>query len=259
MSEFFSEPALEVASGETPVFSLIWLHGLGADGSDFLPVVGELGLPPGLPGRFVFPHAPWRRVTCNGGYEMRAWYDILSLQSTAREIDERHLQEAVAAVQGLIESERGRGMPAERIFLAGFSQGGAVAYASGLAAAQRLGGVIALSTYIACERQLRGACRNDVALFAAHGTADEVVAPQLGRRAYAFAQEQGVVDTEWHDYPKRERLAAHRTRPVMPVITPAFTRPGWPAPPADAAWRLRAPPVSGAPGYHPRTRHPARA
>ena len=99
MSEFFSEPALEVASGETPVFTLIWLHGLGADGSDFLPVAGELGLPPGLPGRFVFPHAPWRRVTCNGGYEMRAWYDILSLQANAREIDERHLQEAVVALR----------------------------------------------------------------------------------------------------------------------------------------------------------------
>lgn len=214
MSEFFSEPALEVASGETPVFSLIWLHGLGADGSDFLPVVGELDLPPELPGRFIFPHAPWRRVTCNGGYEMRAWYDILSLQADAREINERHLHQAVAAVQGLIERERGRGMPAERIFLAGFSQGGAVAYASGLAAPQRLGGVIALSTYIACERQLRGRCRNDVPLFAAHGTADEVVAPQLGRRAYAFAKEQGMVDAEWHDYPIGHNVCLEEIRAV---------------------------------------------
>ncbi|WP_371324030.1 carboxylesterase [Dechloromonas sp. ZY10] len=214
MSDFFSEPAIELVTGQTPRFTLIWLHGLGADGSDFVPVVSELGVSAEWPGRFVFPHAPWRRVTCNGGYEMRAWYDILSLRPAAREINEEHLQAACGAVQGLIERELVRGIPPERVFLAGFSQGGAVAYATGLPAPWRLGGVIALSTYVANESALKGRCRNDIALFAAHGADDDVVAPVLGRRAFAMAVEEGVGDAEWHDYPLAHQVSLEEVRAI---------------------------------------------
>jgi len=212
MTSFFSEPAIRIATGDSPGFVLIWLHGLGADGSDFVPVIEELGLPPDLPGHFIFPHAPWRRVTCNGGYEMRAWYDILSLQTTAREINSAHLQAACSAVQDLIEAEIAGGIPAERIFLAGFSQGGAVAYAAGLNSPRRLGGIVALSTYIASEAALAGACRDDVPLFAAHGSDDDVVAPALGRRAYAFARSQGIAVAEWHEYPMAHQVCLEEIR-----------------------------------------------
>ena len=194
---------IELVSGEDPSFSLIWLHGLGADGSDFVPVVPELRLRHGLSGRFIFPHAPYMRVTCNGGYEMRAWYDILSLEPNSRRVDVAGLLESRETVRRLIAREIQRGIPARRIFIAGFSQGGAVAYTTALTHGESLGGVIALSTYLPAADLLRdeaiGANR-DIPIFAAHGSDDDVVSLELGVKAKDFLEGQGC-RLEWHTYP----------------------------------------------------------
>ena len=209
---FFSEPALVVNRGEAPTFAVIWLHGLGADGSDFVPVIGELGLPATLSGRFIFPHAPWRAVTCNGGYEMRAWYDILALAPGRRQINEDDLAAACVAVQALIDAEIAAGIPAERIILAGFSQGGAVAYATALRSPQALAGVAALSTYLPLAISGEPALRRDLALFAAHGDADDVVAPALGQAAYQQLCTHGVCSAEWHAYPMAHQVCLEEIR-----------------------------------------------
>ena len=195
--------ALVVDTAEAPSWSVIWLHGLGADGSDFVPVVPELGLPeaPGI--RFVFPHAPELPVTCNGGYVMPAWYDIISLAENDRQVDETGLLQSRAAVRQLIAAENRRGVPASRIVLVGFSQGGAVAYLTALTHAEPLAGLIALSTYIPAPALLlaeAAAANKTLDIFAAHGAADDVVSPQLGRRARDLLRSQGY-NVAWHEYP----------------------------------------------------------
>jgi phospholipase/carboxylesterase len=140
--------AIELQPATNPRFSVIWMHGLGADGSDFVPVVPHLGLDDAPAMRFVFPNAPQIPVTCNGGYVMPAWYDIITLDSNTRTVDEAGILRSREAIRRLIERENQRGVPCERIFLAGFSQGGAIAYATALTHPQRLAGIIALSTYI---------------------------------------------------------------------------------------------------------------
>ncbi|HSG23156.1 MAG TPA: alpha/beta hydrolase [Azonexus sp.] len=196
-------PAIEIENGENPQYSVIWLHGLGADGSDFVPVVPELGLA-AVPGvRFIFPHAPEISVTCNNGYVMPAWYDIISLNSTSREIDEAGIVESRTAIRRLIARENQRGIPSERIFLAGFSQGGAVAYTTALTHPESLAGVIALSTYLPSRelvtRELSAANRA-IPIFAGHGTEDDVVSPELGLVARDFLVQQAY-RVEWHEYP----------------------------------------------------------
>ena len=196
-------PAIEVETHDNPRYAVIWMHGLGADGSDFVPVVPELGLvdAPGV--RFVFPHAPEIPVTCNGGYVMRAWYDIVSLDSSSREIDEAGIVHSRAAIRRLIARENRRGIPCSRIFLAGFSQGGAVAYLTAMTHDEALAGVIALSTYIPCGELLareRTEVNRDIAIFAAHGRADDVVSPELGRRARDLLVRLGY-RVDWHEYP----------------------------------------------------------
>lgn len=196
-------PAIEVETHDNPRYAVIWMHGLGADGSDFVPVVPELGLvdAPGV--RFVFPHAPEIPVTCNGGYVMRAWYDIVSLDSSSREIDEAGIVHSRAAIRRLIARENRRGIPCARIFLAGFSQGGAVAYLTAMTHDEALAGVIALSTYIPCGELLareRTEVNRDIAIFAAHGRADDVVSPELGRRARDLLVRLGY-RVDWHEYP----------------------------------------------------------
>jgi len=194
---------LEVETSADPKFAVIWLHGLGADGSDFVPVIPELGLPDAPGVRFIFPHAPHMPVTCNGGYVMRAWYDIISLDSNARRIDEAGILASREIIRGLIELEKSRGIPVGRIFLAGFSQGGAVAYTTALTHPEKLAGVIALSTYIPSPALLTdesaGANRS-TPIFAAHGTHDDVVAPSLGLAARKLLSERGYA-VDWHEYP----------------------------------------------------------
>lgn len=194
---------IELVHGDNPRYAVIWLHGLGADGSDFVPVVPELGLA-GSPGvRFVFPNAPAMPVTCNGGYVMPAWYDIISLEPHSRRIDEAGIVASRAAIRRLIERENGRGIPCERIFLAGFSQGGAVAYTTALTHPEALAGVIALSTYLPVETLVeREATPANARLpvFAAHGSHDDVVSPALGRRARDVVAARGHA-VVWQEYP----------------------------------------------------------
>lgn len=196
-------PAIEVETAAMPRFSVVWMHGLGADGSDFEAVVPELGLDGGPGVRFIFPHAPQIPVTCNGGYVMPAWYDIITLDSTTRTVDEAGILRSREAIRRLIERENQRGVPSERIFLAGFSQGGAIAYATALTHAERLAGIIALSTYIPTPALLEteGTAVNDgLPIFAAHGTEDDVVSPELGIRARDLVQRLGHA-VEWREYP----------------------------------------------------------
>lgn len=196
-------PAIEVETAANPQFSVIWLHGLGADGSDFVPLVPELGLAGERAVRFIFPHAPAIPVTCNGGYVMPAWYDIVSLDSNSRSVDEAGIVRSLQAVAALIGRENQRGIPCGRVFVAGFSQGGAVAYATALTYPEKLAGVIALSTYIPLPGLLAdqaAAANRAIPIFAAHGTADEVVPFELGRTAKELLIERGY-RVQWHDYP----------------------------------------------------------
>lgn len=193
---------IEHQTGDAPTTSVIVLHGLGADGSDFVPLVQELDLRAIGPVRFVFPHAPTMPVTINGGYEMRAWYDILGADLVRRE-DEAGLRASQRRVAALIDRERQRGVPAERIVLAGFSQGCAMALLTGLRYPERLAGIVGLSGYLPLPAQL-DAERHDanrlVPIFLAHGTADPVV--PMARALASRETLRGLgYDVEWHDYP----------------------------------------------------------
>jgi phospholipase/carboxylesterase len=195
-------PCTEVSTSENPEFAVIWLHGLGADGSDFVPVVPELGLGDALSIRFIFPDAPAIPVTCNGGYVMPAWYDIISLDATNRVIDEQGIWTARNSIRDLIAFENQRGIPCSNIVLAGFSQGGAVAYTTALTHPESLAGLIALSTYLPGEALIaREATEANQALniFAGHGTDDEVVSMALGCRARDVVTQHGC-QLEWHEY-----------------------------------------------------------
>jgi len=192
--------AVEVTTGGNPVGSVIWLHGLGADGHDFEPIVPELRLPATMPLRFVFPHAPVRPVTINGGMAMRAWYDIVSLDSAGR-ADAKGVQESTALLERLIDDEIERGIESDRIVIAGFSQGGAIAINAALRARRRLAGLMALSTYIALPAELdAGTGPRDLPIFMAHGSLDPMLPMQWGRSSADRLVEAGFV-VEWHDYP----------------------------------------------------------
>lgn len=209
-------PAIEVETSEMPRFSVIWMHGLGADGSDFEPVVPELGLEGGPAVRFVFPHAPHMPVTCNGGYVMPAWYDIVSLDSNSRTVDVAGLCRSRQAIRGLIERENQRGVPCSRVFLAGFSQGGAVAYTTALTHHEALAGVIALSTYIPAAQLLEEeatAANQTVPIVAAHGSEDDVVSPELGILARDFLTGHGY-RVEWHEYPMAHSVCLEEVQEI---------------------------------------------
>jgi phospholipase/carboxylesterase len=190
---------LETAPGAGT--SVIWLHGLGADGNDFVPIVPELGLPPSKPVRFIFPHAPVRPVTINNGFHMRAWYDIAAADLTNR-ADLAGVRESQALIEALVAREKARGVPAARIVLAGFSQGGAIALYTGVRHAERLAGIIALSTYLVAADKLASeasAANLGLPIFMAHGTADPVVRPEWGD-ASRRALEAAGYPVEWHLY-----------------------------------------------------------
>jgi phospholipase/carboxylesterase len=191
---------LEITTGPEPRLAVIWLHGLGADGRDFEPIVPELALP--FAARFVFPHAPVRPVTINGGMAMRAWYDILGFERTAAE-DAAGIRASALAVTELIDHEIERGMPAERIVLAGFSQGGAIALQTALREPRPLGGVVALSTYLPLATTLaaeRNAANAAVPIFMAHGQADNVLPLALGESSRRALEALGY-RVEWRTYP----------------------------------------------------------
>lgn len=188
--------------------AIIWLHGLGADGHDFEPVVPELRLPARLAIRFVFPHAPVRPVTINMGSRMRAWYDILQLGGGAE--DEAGIRASHALLQGLVARERKRGIAAERIVLAGFSQGGAIALHTGLRYRERLAGVLALSTYLPLEASLvaeRSDANRSTPIFQAHGRFDDLIAVEHAERTRDALRALGYA-VEWHEYPMPHSVCA---------------------------------------------------
>jgi len=183
---------VERETGPEPTASVIWLHGLGADGYDFDPIVPALRLPGGPEVRFVFPHAPVRPVTINNGIEMRAWYDIIAIQRGARE-DEAGIRESAEAVAALLRREEGRGVAPERVVLAGFSQGGAVALHAGLRYPQKLAGIMGLSTYLPLRSSAGefSAANRGTPIFMAHGSLDPVVPAMLGEESAQFLAEAG--------------------------------------------------------------------
>ncbi len=191
---------VEIETGDDPGGSVIWLHGLGADGHDFEPIVPELTLPDDLGLRFVFPHAPVRPVTVNGGMSMRAWYDILSLDGEGR-ADADGIHESSAMLEGLINREIERGVDVGKIVIAGFSQGGAIAIQTLLRTQHQIGGVMALSTYLALPGELeRASSSRNVPIFMAHGSFDNVLPMQWGRASADKLIEAGFA-VEWHEYP----------------------------------------------------------
>ena len=195
-------------TGKEPVASVIWLHGLGADGYDFEPVVPELDIS-AIPLRFVFPHAPVRPVTLNAGFAMRAWYDIVGIDRSSPQ-DLQGIRQSQADVSALIRQETARGIVPSRIVLAGFSQGGAVALYAGLRYPDRLAGVMGLSTYLphapdtAAERE---AVNQSTPIFLAHGSMDPVVIPSLGEDTRRLLTELGY-QVDWHTYPVAHGVCA---------------------------------------------------
>ena len=204
---------IELDPGVKPRASVIILHGLGADGTDFLPMADELRLAPVGPLRFVFPRAPVRPVTINGGLVMRAWYDILGADIVQRE-DEAGLRESMRLVQQVVEREVARGVPARRIVLAGFSQGCAVTIGAGLRHPERLAGLAGLSGYVplaATTAAERHKANQDTPVFLAHGRHDGVV--PLARGAAGRDHLQGLGQpVEWHDYPMEHSVCVEEVQ-----------------------------------------------
>jgi len=192
---------VEIESAPSPDAAVIWLHGLGADGHDFEPVVPQLRLPRELRVRFVFPHAPVRPVTINMGMSMRAWYDILQLGG-GRE-DEAGIRASQALLEALIARERRRGVLAQRIVLAGFSQGGAIALHTGLRHAERLAGILALSTYLPLAGAVaaeQSALCGELPIFMAHGSVDDMIPIDRARQSRLALERLGC-KVEWREYP----------------------------------------------------------
>ncbi|HUF92873.1 MAG TPA: dienelactone hydrolase family protein [Candidatus Limnocylindria bacterium] len=192
---------VEIETGAGPRASVIWLHGLGADGHDFEPIVPELQLPASLPVRFVFPHAPVQPVTINGGARMRAWYDVYNLEGARRE-DERGVRASQARVEALIARETARGVAARHIVLAGFSQGGAIVLHTGLRHGERLAGIMALSTYLPLAGSVAkeaSAANHDVPIFMAHGAMDDLI-PLARAAASRDALAASGYRVQWHEY-----------------------------------------------------------
>ncbi len=192
---------IEIETGPNPGHAVIWLHGLGADGNDFAPLVPELKLQDAPPIRFVFPHAPMQPVTINNGMSMPAWYDIFAPDLIQRE-DETGLRRSQAAVQALIARENERGIPTEKIVLAGFSQGCALTLQAGLRLDQKLAGMVCLSGYLPLAGLVeaeRHAANQHTPIFLAHGTMDTVVTLPRAQASHKKLVDLGY-DVSWHAY-----------------------------------------------------------
>jgi phospholipase/carboxylesterase len=198
---------IEIATSDNPEVAIIWMHGLGADGNDFVPLVKELDLS-GMPGiRFVFPHADTMPVTINGGYVMRAWYDIVHTDLGRRE-DEQGLRASQALVEALIAREKSRGIPANRIILAGFSQGCAMTLQTGLRHPEKLAGLLCLSGYVPLADKVpaeRSAASQQTPIFLVHGRMDPVIPEQRAIASRDLLVSLGY-DVEWHEYMMQHSL-----------------------------------------------------
>ncbi|SJM93310.1 alpha/beta hydrolase [Crenothrix polyspora] len=206
--------------------SIIWLHGLGADGHDFEGIVPSLRLDDAANIHFVFPNAPVQAVTINGGAKMRAWYDILEM-SMERQVDVSGIYQSVAAIEQLISEEITKGIPSENILLAGFSQGGVIALLAGLKYPQKLAGIVALSTYLPMLEQLkveRSPANNSTPIFMGHGILDSVVDVEIGKKAADGLIALGY-DVSWHDYVIEHSVCVEEVEHIANFINTLFYRP----------------------------------
>ncbi|MCM8596986.1 alpha/beta hydrolase [Accumulibacter sp.] len=221
-------PAIERLSGGDPHCAVIWLHGLGADGHDFEPIVDEFDLARLPPTRFVFPHAPMRPVTINGGYVMRAWYDVVSADFSSGREEANQLRESAARISALITRENERGIPDRRIVLAGFSQGGVLALHAGLRHPRRLAGVVALSCYLPLPDTLaaEAAPENaDLPLFIAHGRADPVIPYDYGASSARLLKACGY-PVHWHAYQTAHGVCADELQDIESWLAVALGEAG---------------------------------
>ena len=208
-------PFVEVNPLTTPKAVVIWLHGLGDSGNGFAPIVPELKLPEELAIRFIFPHAPVRPVTINNGMKMRAWYDITSLDFNNR-ADSKGVLESAAMVEQLIESEIAKGIPAEKVILAGFSQGGVIALHLGTRIARKLAGIMSLSSYMSEPEKLMNEAHDankNTPVFVAHGQHDDVVPVIMGNAARQVLQSNHY-PVEWHDYPMQHNVCVQELKDI---------------------------------------------
>ena len=210
-------PHITVETGSDPIASVIWLHGLGATGHDFESIVPHLKLPNNLPIRFIFPHAPEMPVTINGGYVMPAWYDILEM-NIERKIDEAQIQQSSDAISAFIKREISRGIPSNKIILAGFSQGGAVAYHCGLSFDKPLAGILAMSTYFATWRTLEiNPANKALPLNLFHGSHDDIVLESMGLEARRVLIEKGF-QPEFKTYPMSHEVCMEEVNDISEVL-----------------------------------------
>lgn len=213
---------IEVETAPSPTGTIIWMHGLGADAHDFEPIVPEIEL--AVPVRYVFPHAPRQAVTINNGMVMRAWYDV----SGQREEDDTGLRRSQQLVEGLIARERARGIPARRIVLAGFSQGGAMALQTGLRHPERLAGIVALSCYVPISTTVRAEshpANADVPIFMAHGTQDPVVPVERAQIGRDLLIKLGY-RVQWHTYPMPHSVCAEEIADISSWLGSVLAHPG---------------------------------
>jgi phospholipase/carboxylesterase len=214
---------VEISTGAAPVASVIWLHGLGADGHDFEPIVPELAPFLRSATRFVFPHAPVRPVTVNGGYPMRAWYDVFGFDRHAM-LDMTGIKASDQHIRSLMVREVERGVSSEHIVLAGFSQGGAMALYSGLRCAQRLAAIVGLSTYLLAPDKLpleKNAANQQTPVLLAHGTHDPVLAFAMGEQTRAALSAAGYA-VEWHSYAMQHSVCAEEVAHIAAFLARVY-------------------------------------
>lgn len=214
------DPPIEIQTSTHPVASVIWLHGLGADGHDFEAIVPELELPSSLAMRFIFPHAPMRPITINGGMVMRGWYDIMPGEDGFSENND-DIRGASVLIQSLIEREQERGIAVSRIVLAGFSQGGVVSLYTGLGMEQPLAGIMALSSYVPMIDSMDvwlSASAKSVPVFQAHGRNDPLISIQRAEKSRVAMNEHGI-QVAWRSYPMEHSMCAEEVREISRWMT----------------------------------------
>jgi phospholipase/carboxylesterase len=217
---------VEIETAPAPQAAVLWMHGLGADGHDFEPIVPELNLSATLPVRFVFPHAPLRAVTINAGMVMRAWYDVRDAGGERRE-DAAGVRASGERIEALVARERSRGVPADRIVLAGFSQGGAMALHTGLRHGERLAGILALSCFLPLADTLAAEAspaNRDTPIFLAHGTQDPLIPFARARRAQAMLEGLGY-RVEWREYAMPHAVCAEEIADIAGWLRRVLSRP----------------------------------
>lgn len=218
-------PCIEKLTALNPRHAVIWLHGLGADGNDFVPIVAELVDPKWPPLRFVFPHAPVRPITINGGMPMRAWYDISGMEIAQRQ-DESGIRASIVLLDELIAREVERGIATENIFLAGFSQGGAIVLSGGIRYARKLGGIIALSTYLPMAEKTdaeASAANRAIPVFMAHGMLDPTISHALGEMSRDYLVQRGYA-VDWHAYPMAHQVCMEEIADLRTWLSAQLTK-----------------------------------